>query len=435
MAAEVAKLKRQSNAFKSHLSHSIKNLNHEIGKDESERNIELMKQLIQQVEIKNEKWEKVMMDIQDKDTEADIDKSMNEINAILDSIIQLKVQTNDIIKLQIKDGSKVERSPDDARPEKSKVKDRMNLPKIQMKKFNGVDIEMFQEWFQMFDATINKSTLSVVEKFIYLKMSLDEGSEAAKLIDGYQVTTENYDAALKDLYEAYGDPEIVINYHVSKLLSLPTQSGPQSLKDLYNSVTTHVRSLDALGISAEQYSVFLVPIVKSKLSDDLRKEITKKKIKDITELLIELKEEVGTESSSHQVKVAFGTDVKTEQRPPQPKSRWSNPPIQSNYQSHPPVNTAQVLTTYTRGKYCIFCPGKESHWVDECNKAKSMSPQQVKDIARRENACLLCLKKGHHYRDCRSRGRIKCSKCSSFQHNTYLHEDNRKNSMFTITSN
>ena len=98
-----------------------------------------------------------------------------------------------------------------------------------MKKFNGVDMEMFQEWFQMFDATIHKSSLSTVEKFIYLKMSLTEGSEAAKLIDGYQVTEENYDAALKDLYEAYGDKEIVINYHVSKLLSLPTQSGPQSL--------------------------------------------------------------------------------------------------------------------------------------------------------------------------------------------------------------
>ena len=115
--------------------------------------------------------------------------------------------------------------------------------------------------------------------------------------------------------EVYGDPDVVINYHVSKLLSLPTQSKPQSLKDLYHKINTHVRGLAALGIDAEQDSVFLGPTVMSKMSDSLRKDIIKSKIKDITGLHDELKEEVELESSSQQVKDAFSLETKPEMKP------------------------------------------------------------------------------------------------------------------------
>ena len=437
---DLGKLKKQKGAYRTHLNISVNKLTEELNKEEKDRDNEILTQYVQQIDVKYDKWEKAMMSIQDNDPDIDIEKSMDEIDETLNSVIQLKVKANNFnekvkakaaAEVKVEKMKKYEYEEDDDHPApKPKIRDRMNLPKLPMKKFNGTDIERFQEWFQFFDASINSSTLSTVEKFMYLKMSLEENSEAAQLIDGYPITDLNYEKALTDLKEAYGDPDVVINYHVSKLLSLPTQSNPQSLKDLYHKINTHVRSLAALGIDAEQYSVFLVPIVMSKLSDSLRKDIIKSKIKDITDLLDELKEEVEVESSSQQVKDAFSLETKPEMKP-QPRSS----PRYLNYDSKPPINTAEVLTsTTTRTKYCIFCPGKQSHWVDECNKAKNLPPQQVKEIALKENACLGCFRKGHKYRDCRIRTKMKCAKCESSNHHTYLHEDTKKGAAYVTTA-
>ena len=110
-------------------------------------------------------------------------------------------------------------------------------------------------------------------------MYLDK--DALSLAEGYKVTKENYGIVLNELKEAYGDKEVVINHHVSKLINLPKQTNPKEMKDLYHTIASNVRSLEALGVNSEQYSIFLVPIVKSKLNDDFRKGITKKKVKDI----------------------------------------------------------------------------------------------------------------------------------------------------------
>ena len=321
--ANIVKLKQQKNAYKTHLTVSINKLKTELQKEVSDINPELLKQYLSQVEMKQERYEKSMLVLQDEDDDADITASMDEMNTMMDQVIALKVQTDEVIKKKIKFETKVDDEVKPKPPEHKadKVKDRINLPKIQFKTFSG-NIEKYQEWSQMFMTTIDNSSLPTVEKFMYLKMSLEENSEPAKLIEGYPVTEANYPLALQELHDAYGDEEIMINHHVSKLLSLPVQSGPQTLKELYNSVSIHVRSLNALGIDSEQYSVFLVPIVKSKLSETLRKELARNKIKDINDLLEHLKKEVEIESSSHHVKVAFG-EVKPETKPaPPPKSRW-----------------------------------------------------------------------------------------------------------------
>ena len=425
---DVAKLKKQKKAYKTHLTLSINKLMEELTKEYEQRNAELIDQYLQQVEIKHDKWEKCMILIQENDDDADIGLSMDEINQVLDNVIKLKVQAKEALKPKIEIVEPTQGTTSGV--PQTKVKDRMNLPKIEMKKFSGENIEEYQEWIQIFNATIEKSTLTEVEKFIYLKMSLKVGSEAEKLVSGYPVTAGNYGNALTDLEEAYGDREVVINHHVSKLLSLPKQSNYQSLRDLYNKVTTHVRSLDALDITADQYSIFLVPIVMSKLSETLRKEIIKQKPKDITELLAELKEEVETESSSNQVTIAFPECVENKDAKPQPRNKpWSSPPYQQPYAS------AQALTVTSRSKYCIFCPGTQSHWVEDCRKLKNLNPKEVREIAIKENACLLCFKRGHRIFDCRSRGKVKCEKCQSPRHNTALHDNDRKGTFITLTSN
>ena len=432
--AEIAKLKKQKNAYKLHLTVSINKLTLELNKEEKDRNVELLQQYIQQVEFKHEKWEKAMMEIQDQDESCDIDESMDKIDTTLDEVISLKVRTKECIESKVK-VEKVD-SHDKGTPvteQPRKLQDKVHLPKLELKKFNGINIECFQEWYQIFIATIGKSNLDDVEKFVYLKGAVEE--EAEKVIEGYPLTRENYELALGDLYDTYGDKEVVINHHVSKLLSLPNQADT-SLRELYTKIVSHVRSLEALGITAQSYSVFLVPIVKSKLNEDLRKDLTKNKIKDIKALLVQLKEEVATEASSAQVKLAFEPDVPATLQKPQSKVNKPNYNWANNQQSYQPVySSAQALqaTANTKAKYCIFCPGMQSHWVEDCKRLATLPPNQVKDIAMNSNACLGCFKKGHYFRDCRARERLKCQKCQSPGHHTALHEDRTSGAYITVT--
>ena len=432
---DIEKLKRQTNAYRSHLVASINKLNTELAKeqeDDDEANVNNLKTFIKQIEIKYEKWEQSIMVLQEEDGDIDIDASMNDLNDMLDRVTELKVRAETLINLKATEEAVKVKEEEAAAPNESpKVKDKINLPKLNMKTFNGIDIEQFQEWYQMFEATIHRSRLSDVEKFIYLKMYLDK--DALSLAEGYKVTKENYGIVLNELKETYGDKEVVINHHVSKLINLPKQTNPKEMKDLYHTIASNVRSLEALGVNSEQYSIFLVPIVKSKLNDDFRKEITKKKVKDIVELLQELKVEVDITCSSDQVKQAFEPEVPShrDQRVQnKPNKAWSNPSYQ--YQS---VSSAQALTanTNTRTKYCIFCPGTQSHWVEECKKAPHKSPEEVKEIVMKENACLGCMRKGHKIKFCRTRSQLKCAKCGSTSHHTLLHEDGRRGAYLTVT--
>ena len=108
------------------------------------------------------------------------------------------------------------------------------------------------------------------------------------MIAGFSTTAGNYEEALNLIRETYGDKERIIMSHVSKLLNLEGKESLDkgSLRILFNKVKTHVRSLQVLGIDAEQFSIFLVPIVLSKLTHSLRKEWGKcKKDDDIVALL------------------------------------------------------------------------------------------------------------------------------------------------------
>ena len=80
---------------------------------------------------------------------------------------------------------------------------------------------------------------------------------------------------------------------MSKLISLEKydEHDRSSLRNLYNKINKHVRELESLGITADMYSVFLVPIVLSKLNENLIHEWIKTRWKGIQNLLIFLRRE------------------------------------------------------------------------------------------------------------------------------------------------
>ena len=150
------------------------------------------------------------------------------------------------------------------------------------------------------------SSLSTIDKFNYLKVSLERS--AAYSIQGLSLTEANYAAATDILKQQFGKTQQVIVGHMDDLMKIPSCSSDRTthLCLVYDRIYANVRGLEALGMKAEQYGSFLIPVVMAKLPDDVRLQIARVTTKDVwetDELLEILSTEVEAREISEGVKV------------------------------------------------------------------------------------------------------------------------------------
>ena len=157
------------------------------------------------------------------------------------------------------------------------------LPNIQLPRFDG-SIEKYEEFMDSFEAVIrNNPNIEDVEKFIFLKAHLD--SPASDLLEGFSTTNKEYPEALALLKETYGNKPLLSKICISKLLSVDKHDGKNSMRAVYNQLRTNIRRLESLGVKAEDYSLFLIPICLSKLDRGMNKKWYKRNDESIENLL------------------------------------------------------------------------------------------------------------------------------------------------------
>ena len=419
MAEKIVRYKASKTAYLGHVTRAKTKLEESLLEEHIQ--IEEIEQLLEKLQLKYDKVEEVSRKIQDESNNVEeIEEEVNQMDALSDQIIEAKSKVKTAINRMNELKKKSEKEKENHKG-KERNKESVQLPKIEIEKFAG-DVEKFREFMDSFQVTIHRNrSLEDIEKFIYLKSYLT--GDAKDLLEGLARTDANYSLAMEILEENYGNKEVLINNHVSKLINLDKQKENDitSLRVLYNKVTRHVRELETLGITPNMYSIFLVPIVESKISETLRKSWKKRKEKGIKKLLEFIHEEVECIESSSFVEQAFtsgdtrnqksGTDHRGAQR------------IDPKYNTYQPVPSAFAFNSQTRKKYCIFCPGSENHYPDECNQTSKMSVEDRKNIIMKEEACWCCLKKGHRINDCRQRRWLKCKICGATNHNTLIHEE------------
>ena len=107
-------------------------------------------------------------------------------------------------------------------------------------------------------------------EFNYLKHYLE--GQAARVIDGLQMTEENYDAAKEMIRKRFGRKQFIITARIEELLKLKPCSGDKLnlLKGLYDKISIHLRGLQSLGVSSDSHGATLIPIVMGKLPLDIR---------------------------------------------------------------------------------------------------------------------------------------------------------------------
>ena len=148
------------------------------------------------------------------------------------------------------------------------------LLKLQLSHFKG-DVTKWRSFWDCFKAAVHSNqAISKIDKYSYLN-SLLEGP-AARAIQGLALTEANYDNTIELLQPRFEKPQ-VISAHMDELLRLPSCAGDKSssLRYVYDKISVHVRGLEALGVSSKEYGSLLIPILMSKLPNDLRMRIAR----------------------------------------------------------------------------------------------------------------------------------------------------------------
>ncbi|GFQ65077.1 integrase catalytic domain-containing protein [Trichonephila clavata] len=93
------------------------------------------------------------------------------------------------------------------------------LPKLTLESFSGKDISSFPSFWARFKSAVDdNSNLNDVDKFCYLKSVVTSDAELA--IRGLTLTPENYAKAVKILEDRFGRKELIVDYHMNRLLNL-----------------------------------------------------------------------------------------------------------------------------------------------------------------------------------------------------------------------
>jgi hypothetical protein len=95
--------------------------------------------------------------------------------------------------------------------------------------------------------------------------------DASRAIAGFPLTNHNYTKAIQLLKERFGNLTKVINAHMQSLLDLQNPNYElASLQLFYDTMENHIKWLESLEKSHNNYGDLLVPIVLGKLPHQLR---------------------------------------------------------------------------------------------------------------------------------------------------------------------
>ena len=275
------------------------------------------------------------------------------------------------------------------------------LPKLTLQHFTG-DITKFCTFWEGFQSAVhNNPGLSCIDKFNYLKSILD--GNAARAIQGLPLTEGNYEVAVKILQERFGKKQQIISAHMEELLKLQAcqKDKASQIRYVYDKINVHVRGLEALGITSDQYRSLLIPIIISRLPQEISLQVarhTSRDIWSITELLELIQKEVEVRELTEQIslkdKKAQGVNILKPCKPP--------PSTTSSF-----FTKGESQKTFIK---CSYCRGE--HFSSECTKVTSS--KAGKSILQKEGHCFVCLRTGNLSRSCQNKRN--CRNCSGRHH-------------------
>lgn len=276
------------------------------------------------------------------------------------------------------------------------------LQEIKLPEFNG-DYTKWLFFKNSFEATIDQeATLTPMQKHQYLVGMLR--GEALKVVQGYQISNENYVDAWKLLKDIYDNSMIIIETHIDELLQFPTitkEDKADSIRQFVWHIRTHTSSLKSLSQPVDQWKTMIIHLAKKKLEfveqrdwQNLMNDRTPENMPKLEDFLKFLTDRSNTLRVLNQGKTKQVPSKVTTQKKPNKK--------------------VSLIVTSSE---CSFCKG--NHSIYKYEELQKLSPEDRKKEIINKQLCINCLGSGHYARDCKSSS---CKKCSK-RHNTLLHRN------------
>ena len=190
------------------------------------------------------------------------------------------------------------------------------------------------------------------------------------------------------------------------LLNVETVTSPHNLKglrQLYDKVESHIRSLNTLGVTADSYGSLLASALLKKIPQDLCLIMIRKAPGSEWKLdsLLKMMEE--------ELVARERTALSSSQQPPTRRVADKPPHTATTLMSGNPPVTPQ----------CCYC--RQAHCSTTCQTVTQVEAR--KQLLMKAGRCFICLRRGHIGRECRSHTR--CSKCNG-KHNVSICERDPK---------
>ena len=272
---------------------------------------------------------------------------------------------------------------------------RVKLPKLDLKRFDG-EVSTWPTFWDAFESSIHKNPkLAPIDKFNYLNSLLMK--PALDAISGLSLTASNYEEAIAILKKRFGNKQQIINRHMDILVNVSPviDEDPRKLRELYDTLESHVRSLKSLGLPSGSYGSLLSSIIMNKLPQELRL-IISREIKDQEWHLDIIMRVLENELEARERAVLHDESQLSAESQAFP-----------NFQMR--TTTSALFTKHSRPT-CTYC--KQSHPSNSCKMVTN--PAARKNILMKQGRCFVCLRKDHLSKNCPSKH--ECFKCKGKHH-------------------
>jgi hypothetical protein len=334
----------------------------------------------QQIEI-NSKWK----DIEDIDDEIWANKEESADMTAYIALHTLVENQFDDISREITD--KMEEF------EHGQHQQNLKLSPVTIPKFGG-NIKEWGPFHDAFQNIVNKSKISIVEKFHYLKNHLQ--GDALKIIAHLSLTEDNYEQAYNLIRERYENRRNLTTSYIETILSIKpvTYKSAESIINMYDVLRECMHALNNQGCKTNEWSELLVTLMVKKLDFFTMKQFEEtlsnpKELPTIQELLEFLKMRYQIASQTYKTQT---------------------------------IQAGQRHLYHTTVISCRYC--RKNHNITTCGDFKALKVVQRNNFVHKIQLCRKCLDQ-HKSPTCSTT--LRCDICQG-KHNTLLHTNNKSES-------
>lgn len=297
------------------------------------------------------------------------------------------------------------------------------LPRINVPTFEG-DIAQWSNFLSIFSSVVHtNSSLSVTEKFVYLKSFLR--SDALAVISGFELVPDNYELAFTALKDRYQNKRRLAVHYFNQIKDFVSFSSP-SQANLQRYLNVHSSCINALkALALPELSDFLLfQMALGNLDNNTIKLFENKQTSTTIPSYQDLIDFVTDQSRSYEIHSAELKPIKCKISS---SSRVSNSLLANSASASKAENSSETKIP------CALC--KKHHSFTTCPEFLKQNVAQRYTTAKHLRRCFNCL--GAHSRlDCKSINR--CRECGSKKHHTFLHSFHRvplQDSPSTVVNN